>query len=163
MSKCNKDEFKEYRIYSNGMVWSHLNKKMLKSYIDKDGYLRIMLCSDGIRHIRGIHRLVAQKFVLNQFEKPCVNHKNGIKSDNRTSNLEWVTNQENTKHAILTGLIQDTKGVKNVSAKLAEIQVLKIRRLYSTRNFSQRELGRIFNVDHTTIGRIVKRETWNHI
>lgn len=62
------------------------------------GYAICGLYKDGKRKNALVHRLVAGAFVLNPNNKPQVNHKNGIRSDNRACNLEWVTASENVKH-----------------------------------------------------------------
>lgn len=74
---------------------------------------------------QSIHRLVAMTFVLNPFNKPCVNHLDGDKSNNNYWNLAWVTYQENTIHAIDTGLIKSV-GSTHYLAKLTEVQVIEI-------------------------------------
>lgn len=64
-----------------------------------EGYQRIVLMKEGKRKRFMCHRLVAQEFVPNLENKPFVNHINGIRSDNRAENLEWVTQSENEIHS----------------------------------------------------------------
>jgi len=68
------------------------------------GYERVSLTKNEKSKHLAVHRLVAEAFIENAYGKPCINHKNGIKNDNRIENLEWVTYKENSKHALDTGL-----------------------------------------------------------
>jgi hypothetical protein len=93
-------------IQSNGQV-RHFNGRVLKQKLDRYGYAVVMLRkrTEGVRKSATVHRLVAEAFIPNPDNKPTVNHKNGNKADNSAQNLEWSTRQENTAHAIRTGLI----------------------------------------------------------
>lgn len=138
-------EFPKYEIGSDGSVWSldynHTGeRKQIKHYLDQDGYQRVTFVVDGRRHMKVVHRMVAVLFVHNPENKPQVNHKNGIRSDNRAENLEWCTSQENTIHGYrVNGRKQTDKqktlarerfsGSNNPKAKANEATVLSIRRL----------------------------------
>ena len=102
-----------YVIYSNGNIVSYKRNipKIIKGYKDTKGYLLIDLSREK-RAIK-IHRLIALAFIHNIDDKPQVNHKDGNKTNNCVDNLEWVTNSENQKHAILTGLKTAKKGKEN--------------------------------------------------
>ena len=104
-----KEIWKDVVGYENLYIISNLgNIKRIKEnkisipkmYIDKDGYVIVYLYKNrkGI-HAR-MHRLVAQAFISNPKNKPQVNHKNGIKNDNRVENLEWCSVRENIWHSI---------------------------------------------------------------
>lgn len=77
---------------------------------DKNGYRRVRVSVNRSQKTLKVHRVVAKAFLRNPENKPQVNHKNGHKSDNRMSNLEWSTNGENQSHAIETGLKWVTSG-----------------------------------------------------
>jgi len=135
--------------------------KILKQGANKKGYPRISLRIGHEKQSILIHRLVAIAFIDNPDGKFQVNHKNGIKTDNHTENLEWCTNQENQRHAFDNGL-HDRKGIKNNSAKLSEAQVLEIR-LTRVNYTSYHEMSLVYNVSRGAICDIVNRKSWKHL
>ncbi len=85
----------------NGLVYKELTPSTSKNNYPKINFYK----GGGQKPItRLIHRLLATGYIPNPENKPCVNHKNGIKIDNNLSNLEWVTHRENTIHSFQTGL-----------------------------------------------------------
>lgn len=92
------------------------------------GYQEIGFRIDRERARFLVHRLVAIAFVDGYEPGLCVNHINGIKTDNRADNLEWVSVARNTKHAWETGLV-DLHGENQPTHKLTSKQVVYIRKL----------------------------------
>lgn len=90
-----------YRISQDGDVLSlkGLSGSIKKQHIDTKGYFVIDLYNGSTRKSFKVHRLIATCFIPNPNNKPCINHKNGIRNDNRLSNLEWCTYAENNLHA----------------------------------------------------------------
>lgn len=107
--------FSNYTLDEYGNVYSKFVKggggkvcdklRKLSLVVDHTGYHIVSLISDEGRKVKVlVHRLVALHFIPNPEDKPQVNHKDGVKTNNCVSNLEWNTPLENTRHAILTGL-----------------------------------------------------------
>jgi len=153
--------YPNYLISDQGRVYSCKRKKFLKLRKDKDGYLRVDLSKNGIVKTHTIHRLVANAFIPNPENKETVNHIDGIKINNFVENLEWATHSENTQHGFDNGLMQ--KGSEHVNSKLNEDQVLEIRKLYKTGDYTKTALGKIFCVSDVNIGDIINRKRWKHI
>lgn len=95
-------------VRSDGQYKS-IKEKILKSGTSSKGYQQINLCRNGKQKTMKIHRLVAEAYIPNSKNKPEVNHKDGDKSNNVISNLEWVTPKENMRHAYDIGLIRAPK------------------------------------------------------
>lgn len=104
--------------------------KILKPKIDKYGYYKIGLTKNKKQKFHTIHRLVAETFISNPNNYPIINHKDGNKQNNHTSNLEWCDYKQNILHAYKIGLKTGKScrhiGNKNPNKKLDEKEVLNI-------------------------------------
>lgn len=91
--------YEDYFVSDQGNVYSNKFNKMKKLKLQQiGGYLKVILCNKGNKKQMAVHRLVAQAFVLNPENKPCVNHLDGNKQNNNVDNLEWCTQEENIQY-----------------------------------------------------------------
>lgn len=138
-----------------------LKGRILKGRLNRKGYITVILHSDGLPNTQKIHRLVALVFIKNPENKREVNHINGIKTDNRSENLEWNTTSENLTHAFKIGLKEGLKGGKNGRAKLTEDMVRSIKKELSS--MTQVELAEKYGVSPVCISKIKLGINWKHI
>lgn len=135
----------------------------LKPRYNNRGYARVKVrnSTTGKRDDMLVHRLVAEAFIPNPDDLPEVNHKHGDKSDNRASELEWVTSLDNSRHAYSTGLA-DNNGERNGNAKLTREQIREIRDSYKPwdRECGGRALARKYGVNDSTIDEIIRGRRW---
>ncbi len=144
----------EYWASNTGLIKNRF-KILGGTKLNGTGYKRVNI--GGKAYL--LHRLVADAFIKNPKKKPFINHKNGIKTDNRVCNLEWVTRAENASHASRTGLV--ARGERQGAAKLTEKDVLQIRAWPS--GYLQRDIAKKYGVAQQTISKIKSNFSWRHI
>lgn len=141
------------------------------------GYLRAWLYrgSKKSRKLKRVHVLVAGAFIGPRPPGLEVNHKDGDKTNNSSSNLEYVTHGDNLRHAFRMGLAdrhryarwakahrEVYRGTRSVSARLNDEQVREIRRLIAD-GATQASVAARFSVARQTISLIALRRSWAHV
>ena len=138
-----------------------IKERIIKPTLSFDKYYYVGLYKNGNVKNVTIHRLVCLSFLQKTNKKKEVNHKNGIKTDNRVENLEWCTRSHNILHAFKNGLKHGPKGEKNGKSKLTEKEVIKIK--YSYKELNVAEIAKIYNVTETASYDITSNKSWKHI
>lgn len=151
-------------IYSTKKKGRHLQPfgptKQIKASKRRDGYLQCHFRLHGKEIAPLVHQVVIRTWGAAGHGTE-VNHKNGVKSDNRIENLEWVTRSENLKHAREV-LGKHQKGVAHSQARLTDSDIRAIRRLRHNGG-SAASIAKKFGVSHDYIYEIANKTAWDHI
>lgn len=89
--------YENYEVTTTGEVINTKTGRVLKQHKRKDGYIQVALCKNGKIKNFMVHRLVAEAFIPNPNNLPCVNHKDEDKTNN-VDNLEWCTHEYNNNY-----------------------------------------------------------------
>jgi hypothetical protein len=136
--------------------------RILKPRKTKKGHLFVSLWRNNEEFTKYVHRLVAEKYIPNPHNYPCVLHSDDDPTNNRVDNLRWGTYQDNVDDMVCRGRNAIFKGSENKRAKITEKDVPEIKRLYK-QGLSQKEIGERFGLARTTIGSIVRSVNWKHV
>jgi len=160
------DYEEHYWATEDGLIYSLYVKRFLcrtprpSGTADGSGYLWVSLGGKGKMKQWLVHRLIAITFIENPENKKFVNHKNGDKSDCRACNLEWVTYEENQKHA--RDYLNINKGEKNPQASMTEKTAIAIKKAY-LKGLPHKEIAKKYGCCLSNVGMIGNGHTWRHL
>lgn len=149
--------FDNYLIYKNGNVWNKKSNKYVKHSFNGN-YTNITFRKNGQYYPRMLHRLIAEHFIPNPNNKPCVNHINGQKTDNRIENLEWATFSENNKHAFDNQLRiwEESSRIKIAKTRGCAPIIAKYNGEIAGIFYTKKECERVLGVNNGNIGKCLK-------
>lgn len=154
-----------YTITENGDIFSTKSKqkKKLKQGNFWTGYKKINLVNkDKVRKTLSVHRLVAETFIPNPENKPQVNHIDGNKENNHVSNLEWVTIEENARHALDNELRIPKRGEDHPMSKIDEETALEIINKMSI-GYCNGDIAKEYNLHERYVSLIRHKKRWGEL
>ena len=143
-------DFENYSVSNLANIKNNKTGKILKPCIDTHGYYRVNLRNDGNTYAKKIHKLVAEYFIANPYNKNCVDHVDNNKLNNNINNLRWATYQENNMNSKLRS--NNTSNYKGVIFDKQRNKYMA----YVSINGKFKHLGRFDNIEDAVHARVKK-------
>ncbi len=162
------DDGNIYRLARVGKFYPVIKEKKLGLMKSTHGYHLVSIKGPNDKKWtkRFAHRLIAKAFLPSADESLCINHKDGNKTNNHPSNLEWVTLAQNNTHARETGLYRGNPnppcGANHAEAKLTEAQALEIKEAaWSGEKITA--IAKRYGIVHQLVSQIKLGRAWAHL
>jgi hypothetical protein len=154
--------YEDLLVTESGILVRDSTQRILKPFVDEDGYLRYKIWKRGVGGYISIfqHRAVALAYIPNPYNKPQVNHKDSNRQNNHVSNLEWVTPKENSQHCVDNK--RTLKGEYSPVSVYTESTIRQICQLLED-GVKVTHIPIILNVDRNLPFKIKAGEVWKHI
>lgn len=141
-----------YKVSSHGRIISIKDKNIIRKQATLKGYKIIDLFKNGVCKMHRVHRLVAQAFIPNPENKPCIDHIDGNRANNMISNLRWVTIKENQNNPVTRKKLSQRKVKPHNEKPILQIKGSKIIARYKSIHDAARKL----NITATNICAVCK-------
>ena len=145
-------DFENYSVSNLGNIKNNKTDRILKPQIDTQGYYKVNLCKDRISFTKNIHKLVAESFIANPYNKECVDHIDNNKLNNNIDNLRWASYQENSMNSKLNS--NNTSKYKGICYS----KLFNRWNAYITINGKMKNLGYFKNLEDAINARVEKAQ-----
>lgn len=153
--------FAQYFITRDGVIYNCRGRKL--SQYSNNGYRTLSLRTDaGKRRGVIVHRAVWEAYVEPIPKGMWINHKNGVRHDNRLENLECDTPSHNHLHASRVLKRRYAQGEETDQALLTSDSVEAVRELHKL-GWSLQKIARAFHVTGVSIWKIINKKSWNSV
>jgi uncharacterized protein YerC len=148
-------QFENYSINSEGKLKNTKTNRLLSTKsVNSEGYVLVCLSNNGKIKTLRFHRLLAECFIPKIIGKDFVNHKNGIKTDNRLENLEWCTKKENAIHAYKNNICNNNHIRKY--DKSIDVEIINMRK----KRYTYKEIAKKLNISFSKINNVLNKKNW---